>query len=282
MKGKGGAARRRGPLEAEDGLMGVDFAGMARRQAAASGYPPRTAEEWNRRAVARSRREKGNDYAREFLARVDFEGVRTAMDMGCGSGNLAVPLAQRLEKVWACDFADGMLRLLAAAAEEAGVRKKIVAKRLAWADDWSRVPRADLVVCSRAMDALDMQGALAKMCSKAKVRCCLTLHAGGFFLDGELREVLGRRSVPRPGYLYAVNMLAQMGYWAKVDFLETRGGLEYADTEEFVGSVRWRVGELSAAEEKRVRAYAERIPRGEDGRLRHRHDFRWAFLSWEV
>lgn len=269
-------------LEGRDELMEVDFAGMFRRQVAASSFQPRSAEEWNRRAVARSRREKGSDYAREFLRRVDFDGVRTALDMGCGSGNLAIPLAKRLEKVWACDFASEMLRLLKAAAVEEGVRGKIVARKLAWADDWSRVPRADLVICSRAMDAMDMQGALAKMCAKAKVRCCLTIHAGGFFLDGELREVLGRRTVPRPGYLYAVNMLAQMGYFVKVDFLETQGGLEYAGVEEFVESVRWRAGELTRAEEGRVRRYAEGLPRGEGGRIRHRHEFRWAFLSWET
>lgn len=278
-----GRNRRGGPLEDGDGLMSVDFGAMFRRQAEASSYRPRSAEEWNGRAVARSRREKGSDYVREFLARVDFDGVRTALDMGCGSGNLAIPLAERLEKVWACDFASEMLRLLKEAASEAGVEKKISARKLAWGDDWSRVPRADLVICSRAMDATDMQGALAKMCAKAKLRCCLTLHAGGFFIDGGLRAALGRPApVPRPGYLYAVNMLAQMGYYAKVDFLETQGGLEYAGVEEFVGSVRWRVGELTRAEEGRVRRYAERLPRGEGGRIRHRHEFRWAFLAWET
>lgn len=270
------------PGDGADELMGLDFGAMFRRQAATSSYRPRSAEEWDARAVARSRREKGSDYVREFLARVDFAGVRTALDMGCGSGNLAVPLAGRLEKVWACDFAPGMLRLLEAAAAEAGVADRIVARRLAWADDWSRVPRADLVVCSRAMDAEDMQRALGKMCAKARVRCCMTLHAGGFFLDGELRTVLRRPAVPRPGWLYAVNMLAQMGYLPRVDYLETHGGLAYADADEFVGSVRWRVGELSAAEERRVRAYAARLPRGEHGEILHRHDFRWAFVSWDV
>ena len=103
---------RKKVLEGTDELMGVDFAGMFRRQAAASSFQPRSAEEWNKRAVARSRREKGSDYAKEFLRRVDFEGVRTALDMGCGSGNLAIPLAKRLVKVWACDFASEMLRLL--------------------------------------------------------------------------------------------------------------------------------------------------------------------------
>lgn len=275
-------SRRGGPLEANDRLMGVDFAEMYRQQAAASEFRPRSAAGWDARAVARSRREKGSDYAKEFLARINFDGVRTAMDMGCGSGNLAIPLAQRLEGVWACDFSGEMLRLLSEAAVEAGVADKIEVRQIAWADDWSALPRTDLVLCSRAMDALDMPGALAKMCNQAKVRCCLTLHAGGFFVDGELLEALGRKYVPRPGYLYAVNLLAQMGYWASVGFLETHGGLDYADEEEFVGSVRWRVGELSPEEERRVRDYATRIPRGEDGRLRHRHDFRWAFLSWEV
>lgn len=270
------------PGDGADELMGLDFGAMFRRQAAASSYRPRSAAEWDARAVARSRREKGSDYVREFLARVDFSGVRTALDMGCGSGNLAVPLAGRLEKVWAYDFAPGMLRLLKAAAAEAGVADRIVARRLAWEDDWTRVPRADLVVCSRAMDAVDMQRALGKMCAKAKVRCCMTLHAGGFFLDGELREVLRRPAVPRPGWLYAVNMLAQMGFFPRVDYLETHGGLAYADVDEFAGSVRWRVGALTEAEERRVRAYAERLPRGEGGEILHRHDFRWAFVSWDV
>ena len=264
----------------KDLIQDIDFGALCRRQARASAFRPRAAADWDRRAERRSRREKGSDYAREFIARMDLAGAETLLDIGCGSGNLALPLARRLRRVHALDFSAEMLRLLRAAARAEGVRN-LVAHRLAWADDWSRLPRADIAICSRAMDVDDLRAALEKMNAQARLRCYLTLHAGATFLSEDVCRALRRPVVPRPNYIYAVNILYQMGIRARVDFLRTTGGLTYDTPEQFADGIRWRVGALTAAEHKRLLAYFRSLPREADGTARHRHDFEWAMLSWD-
>ena len=264
----------------KDLIQDIDFGALYRRQARASTFQARTAADWDQRAEHRSRREKGSDYAREFLARVDLADVETVLDIGCGTGNLALQLARRVRRVHALDFSAEMLRLLRANARAEGVRN-VVTHRLAWTDDWARLPRADMAICSRALAVDDLRAALEKMNAQARRRCYLTLHAGATFLSADVYRVLRRSFVPRPGYIYAVNILYQMGIRARVDFLRTTGGLTYDSPEQFIEGIRWRIGSLTAAEEKRLLAYFRALPRGADGKARYRHDFTWALLAWE-
>lgn len=261
-------------------FLDIDFNARYREQLRESSYRPKTSEEWDERAAARGRRGPDSDYTEAFLSRVDFSGVRTALDIGCGTGNLAIPLAKRLRRVDALDFSAGMLRQLEENRRAAGVDNLRV-HALSWTDSWEAVPVADLVICSRALGVEDLRGALEKMTRWARRRCYATLHAAGDFLGDDVRAALGREVVPRPGYIYAVNMLYQMGFPARVDFLKSTGGMTYADAGQFLEAVRWRIGELSAADERRLRRFFGALPQTGDGRRRYRHEFVWALLSWE-
>ena len=265
----------------KDSILDIDFNELYRQQRRRSSFGPRSRADWDRRAEARSRNEKGSDYARQLLARLDLDGVETVLDVGCGSGNLALPLARRVRRVHALDFSAEMLHLLRVHARAEGVRN-VVAHRRAWTDDWARVPRADLVLCSRAMDVDDLRAALEKMTVHARRRCCLTMHASPTFLSADVYRTLRRSVVPRPGYLYAVNVLYQMGFRASVNFLRTVGGLDYAAPEQFVDGIRWRLGSLTPAEERRLVAYFRGLPRTPEGKTRYRHEFTWAVLAWET
>ncbi|HPJ57764.1 MAG TPA: hypothetical protein PLK81_08995, partial [Kiritimatiellia bacterium] len=128
----------------------------------------------------------------------------------------------------------------------------------------------------------DLRGALEKMTRRARVRCAATIHAGGSYLGQDVLELLGRTLQPRPGYIYAVNILYQMGYPATVDFIRSEGGSGYASAEDLIQSVRWRIGDLTAGEERRLRVYYRGLPKAADGTARTRHDFVWAMLTWET
>lgn len=263
-----------------DPIQDIDFGALYREQRRKSFFGERSRADWDRRAAGRRRAGPDDDYTRAFLARIDFTGAQTALDIGCGTGNLAVPLAQRLRTVHALDFSAGMLRQLAAGAKRAGVAN-IVPHQLAWTDSWRGVPRTDIVLCSRALGVEDLRAALEKMNRQARLRCYATTHAGGSFLGPDLLALLDRDITPRPDYIYAVNLLYQMGIRAKVDFLQTRGGMAYDSAKAFVESIRWRIGKLAAREEGRLRKFFRDLPRAADGKRHYRHDFTWALLAWE-
>ena len=264
----------------KDLIQEIDFGALYREQCRRSSFGARTSADWDRRAERRSRGEGDSDYDRAFLARLDLTDARTALDVGCGTGNLAIPLAKRLRKVHALDFSPEMLRHLEINRKRAGL-DNVVVHRLAWDDSWKGVPAADVVICSRALGVADLRAALEKMHRKAKRRCYATLHAGGSYLGPDVLALLDREMEPRPDYIYAVNVLYQMGVRARVDFLRSRGGLGYASAEDFIGAVRWRVGELSGKEETRLNKFFRALPRAADGQRLYRHDFEWAMLAWE-
>ena len=263
-----------------DLIQDVDFDALYREQRRKSSFGERSSADWDRRAAGRRRAGPDDDYTRAFLARIDLTGAQTALDIGCGTGNLAIPLAQSLRTVHALDFSAGMLRQLAAGQKRAGVAN-IVPHHLSWTDSWRGVPRTDIVLCSRALGGADLRGALKKMDRQARLRCYATTHAGGSFLGRDVLALLEREIVPRPDYIYAVNILYQMGIRAKVDFLQTCGGMSYETATDFVGAIRWRIGNLTTKEATRLREFFQSLPREKDGKRRYRHEFTWALLSWE-
>jgi SAM-dependent methyltransferase len=90
----------------------IDFGELYREQCRRSSYGSRTSADWDGRAARRRRQVRDSDYNEAFLSRLNLTGVRTALDIGCGTGNLAIPLARRLTKVHALDFSPEMLRQL--------------------------------------------------------------------------------------------------------------------------------------------------------------------------
>ena len=286
--GEGGAKHRpplhcppTGPSCEQDAYQEIDFAELYREQCRRTSYGARSSADWDRRAARRSRQVRDSDYNEEVLARVDFSGVRTALDIGCGTGNLAIPLARRLKTVHALDFSPEMLQHLERNRREAGV-ENIKVHQLSWADSWRAVPKVDLAICSRALGVEDLQAALEKMTRQARVRCAATIHAGGNYLGADVLALLGRELQPRPGYIYAVNILYQMGVQATVEFIRSEGGSGYTGVNDFLQSIRWRIGALTSREEKKLRAFYRDLPKTADGIAHYRHGFEWALLTWEA
>ena len=64
-------------------------------------------------------------YAREFLDRADIRDGESVLDMECGGGNLALPLAMGGHRVVACDYSAAMLNRLRQFADGAGVGENL-------------------------------------------------------------------------------------------------------------------------------------------------------------
>lgn len=123
----------------------------------------------------------------------------TLFDMGCGSGTLAIPYAQKGHEVFAADFSPEMLKYLMEGAEEAGVAEKIHPIRLNWNEDWSLrdLPKCDIAFSSRSFITRDLTSSLQKLESVAKRRVCIgawDIPVAGY--DRHLAKAIGYE---RPG-----------------------------------------------------------------------------------
>lgn len=75
---------------------------------------------WNGRAFSFIRHASDTDYQKQFLDPMQPQPSWSMLDVGCGSGTLAVPLAGCISSVTALDFSPSMLPVLQKAAYEGG------------------------------------------------------------------------------------------------------------------------------------------------------------------
>ena len=150
-------------------------------------------------------------YVELFYEYSEFEPGETIFDMGCASGTLAIPYAQKGHEIWAADFSGEMLRYLMIGAEEAGVADRIHPIRLDWNEDWAvreDLPVCDVAMSSRSFIAWDMSKAIRDLESVARKRVCI--GAWDTPNDGYDRHVAEYIGYERPGfgcYGYILNEL---------------------------------------------------------------------------
>lgn len=135
-------------------------------------------ERWDEAAATyrkRPREGERDEYAEQFYDYMALKPGETVFDMGCGSGVLAIPIAERGNEVYAADFSEEMLRHLMSDAEEAGVASRIHPIKLDWNEDWSLrdLPECDVAIASRSLIFNDLSLSLDKLESVAKDRVCL-------------------------------------------------------------------------------------------------------------
>jgi len=99
----------------------IDVAALYREHLRQAGRAPKPASEWDRRAGDLSRSSQASRYASDFIGRMNLDGARSLLDIGCGPGTLALPLAMRLERVYGLDFSAGMLACLEENARRQGL-----------------------------------------------------------------------------------------------------------------------------------------------------------------
>ncbi|MBO1111721.1 class I SAM-dependent methyltransferase [Bordetella petrii] len=258
-------------------LADIDFAQRYRQHLAAARGQPKPPQAWDRRAGELGPRAPRSRYADDFIARMQLDGARTLLDVGCGAGTLALPLAARLQQVVGLDYSAGMLDALARNAQAQGVGN-IQPLLRAWEDDWSDVPVCDIVVASRSTAVEDMAGALAKLHAKARLRVYLTHLAGGHFIDPAIQQVLGRTRPAMPGYIYVINILHGMGIQPSLDYISVPSQLAAApDFDDYARRVARSMGGLDDDERGRLQAWYRRASPQE----RVGAPLRWAFIHWQ-
>ncbi len=257
----------------------INFAGMYKEHKATTDFKGKTSSDWDEKSSDMAASVINSPYVNDFISRMNITGDEVVLDIGCGPGTLAIPLAKRVKEVIAIDFSEGMLEELKAYAAREGVTN-IKTYHIGWEDDWSHLPQSDIVVASRSMEVPDIEAALIKMSTFARKACYLTYKVGGSFVDMNILDYIGKTVRTKPDYWYIPLLLYKAGFLPRVDYIETgRGSVRAGSEEEFVQSLIWSIGSLEKEQQDKAREYYNRIVVGEN---RPPRPVRWAFIAWET
>jgi len=255
------------------------------REAAARRWPDlrERAKYWDKRAPSFARRGPSL-YARTFVGLMAPQPHWSVLDVGCGTGTLAIPLAPLVARVTAMDFSRAMIERLLRDCREAGIQN-VRALHAGWEDDWDAagIGVHDVAIASRSLVVEDLEAAIRKLDRAARRRVCIVAPAGDGPLDRRTVEAVGRPFRRNPDYIYVYNLLHQMGIHADVTMIKVEDERAFGSQEEALAFYRMLLEDLDGAEEARLRTYLSEQLVGQDGkwRLPGADVGRWALIQWE-
>lgn len=256
----------------------IDFNELYIKQKELTSFKAKGKEAWDEKAPSMNKRVHKSIYNEQFLEKLDLEGINSLLDVGCGVGNLSLRLADKLDEVYCLDYSSKMLEILNQNAKEQNI-SNIKTINKSWYDSWDDVPNTDLVIASRSMEVKDMKEALTKLNNKANKKVIISYKKGGSFVSDEILDVMQRKIIKKPDYIYVLNILYQMGINASVNFIQSEGrNTIYTSKEKFIQSISWSIDGLSEDEIKRLEDYYDTL----DLEKKQKEEFvQWALVSWE-
>ena len=245
---------------------------------------------WDERSATFPATCQRGGYVDDFLTRAGIQPGESVIDMGCGSGTLALPLAADGHHVYACDLSSGMLARLKEQAAGEGVAANIEARKLSWLANWDDLPQADVFLASRSLYSLDMYETFLKMEAHTRRRCCITVGTQGApGHDPVMRAAIGRPVQQKHEHVYLVNLLFQMGRNPELSYISHVKPV-FGDSLEAVRADYERDdGPFTPEESAALDAFlAEnfQVVDLSDGTRKVKRSYdrvvRWAFIAWDV
>jgi len=280
--GAGPAGQFELPHEIND-IKSLDWNRVWREQFALRDFQKQDASFWDGRAASFAKI-KETDYISRLISILQPEPHWTVLDMGCGNGALAVPLAKLVSSVTAVDFSRKMLAEVHKRCAVEGV-SNVKTIHGGWEDDWEKlgIGACDVAVASRSLCVDDLQTSITKLGGVAGKRAYIVTVAGDGPRDRRLFAAIGRPFDPGPDYIYYYNLLYQMGIRANVEVIQERRNKTYHSIEEAVESSCWMFDDLTSREKDLIYAYfRERLVfHAGSWRLSRAQIVRWAVIWWE-
>ena len=279
-------------------------------------HKPDAQAHWDKRARTYSFHDAPNDYVRSFIAKMQLAGGESVLDMGCGTGSLAVPLAKNGHGVVAADFSEGMLERVRENAAAAGVpvvkpagqgafgvpAGAVCPLRMSWEDDWARFGlgkgAVDVALASRSIITHDLEDSIRKLSAAARKRVCVTAGTGvSPRVDERVAKAMGLNLQRHNDALFVFGIASGLGYEPTVSYIHSPRMKAYESpdeayysllkTMEYVGDAAQQVSVDTAAARLKdwlgTHLVVEQSPDGgQRWHLDKPRDVPWAFISWDV
>lgn len=224
-----------------------------------------------------------DDYISKMLERIDIRPGWTVLDIGCGPGTLAIPLAKKAESVTALDISSEMLKHLKINADKSSL-SNIHYLNSSWQDAFAngQVSSHDVVVASRSLMSGNMKDAISNIATITRQAAYLTFPIVHLPFDWEVYRVIGREKKKHPSYIYIYNMLFQMGIQANVEILHSKVKVQFPSIEEAMDDLQWRTDPFSPDEKVKLREFLKKkfVEQKESSIFTHEGKSKWALIWW--
>jgi SAM-dependent methyltransferase len=271
----------------------IDWNGIWRNGAIFIGGQADKVTAWNHNAARWNATQAESDYGKRVMERLELHPDWTALDVGAGTGVLALPMAKICKHVTALDGSSEMLQYLKQNAERQGVSNitcinKLIEDTTIGVD----IPRHDIVIACRSMGwEKDVRTFLKKIDEAAKKYAYLTWGAQERTFDLKLYNSIGRPYGETRTYIILYNLLYQMGICANIEIFDSqRVSMEYNSIDEALSNFRYRFKrmnmnqELTSTEEKKLREFLEEnLAQKSDGTFTRNETkmYRQALIWWD-
>jgi SAM-dependent methyltransferase len=237
---------------------------------------------WDRRAQTFSNPLRKSSYTNDLLQRMELHRSYSVLDVGCGSGIMAIPMAGIVRKVTAIDISSRMLDILKESADRKGVRNIHIMNK-----DWTEVipgqgiPSHDVVLASRCLSGPGITDSLRKIDMMAKRTCYITWRAGqGDDFEIETYKALGWEYHPHPEYAVIWNVLYSLGIRANLEIFESIQEERYPNLEQAVTNL-CRGETVSDRIKDKLATFVENRFSNKNGYLYHQSRINWALIWWQ-
>lgn len=225
---------------------------------------PDSQKHWDERAKSFSFKDTPDAYLQSFISKAGITGEESVLDMGCGTGSLAVALASMGCSVVAADFSTGMLDRLRSKAAERGVlwergssgfysgglsaggakicpfeieAGKILPLRMSWEDDWANYGveenSVDVAVASRSVITHDLEDSLQKLSAVACEKVCVTVGTGlSPRVDMRVARAMGLELERHNDALFVFGIASDLGYEPTVSYIHSPRTKSYISPDE--------------------------------------------------
>lgn len=284
---------------------------------------PDSAKHWDNRSLTYgkedSNKEASDAYVARFIEKMRLEKPSIILDMGCGTGLLAIPLAKQGHGVIAADFSEGMLARLREDAEKAGVSVLLPCKdehtgmlqipdaqggfiiplQMSWDDDWTSFGlcdnMVDIALASRSIITHDLEDSLRKLSKSARIRVCITANLGvSPKVNPAIAKVMGVTLEKHNDAVFVFGVAHELGFEPEVSYIHSPRLRVYASRDEayrsllktldYIDSNVEQVDLETAKQRLRDWLLVHLVPGEVEGtwRLDKPQIVPWAFLCWDV